>query len=155
MPQQKFHLGYFMSFRPPAWRQPFASDDARTWMNGDYYVDFAKALDRACFDYMMIEDSSMVTNIYKGSADFDLKHALYAPKHDPLPLVPLLAAGTTGLGIVATASTSFYPPFLLARAMSTIDHLTGGRVGWNVVTSSEDLAAQNYGMEHLPEHDER
>jgi len=155
MSDRRFHLGYFMSFRPPAWRSPFASHDARTWADGDYYVDFARALDRAGFDYMMIEDSSMVTDIYGGSAAFDLKHALYAPKHDPMPLVPLLAAATRNLGIIATASTSFYPPFLLARLMSTLDHLTRGRVGWNIVTSSEDLAAQNYGMDKLPDHDER
>jgi FMN-dependent oxidoreductase (nitrilotriacetate monooxygenase family) len=70
-------------------------------------------------------------------------------------LVPLLAAATEHIGIVVTMSTSFYPPFLLARSLATLDHLTHGRVGWNVVTSSGDRAAQNYGLDHLHEHDLR
>jgi FMN-dependent oxidoreductase (nitrilotriacetate monooxygenase family) len=67
----------------------------------------------------------------------------------------LLAAHTSRLGIVATMSTSFYPPYLLARSMAVLGHLTHGRVGWNIVTSSEDRAAQNYGMERLWDHDDR
>ncbi|MCL8025752.1 NtaA/DmoA family FMN-dependent monooxygenase [Nocardioides bruguierae] len=150
-----FHLGWFMSFRPPAWSSPWAGDSGRTWANGDYYIDFVRSLERAGFDYMMIEDSSMVSDAYAGSSQIDLKHALYAPKHDPVPLVPFLTAATERIGVVATMSTSFYPPFMLARTMTTLDHLSGGRVGWNIVTSSEDRAAQNYGMEKLFEHDER
>ncbi|MBM9469648.1 NtaA/DmoA family FMN-dependent monooxygenase [Nakamurella leprariae] len=150
-----FHLGWFMSFRPPAWNTPFSGNDGRTWANGDYYVDFIRALERAKFDYMMIEDSSMVSDAYAGSSQIDLKHALYAPKHDPIPLVPYLTAATERIGVVATMSTSFYPPFMLARTMTTLDHISRGRVGWNIVTSSEDRAAQNYGMDTLPPHDER
>jgi FMN-dependent oxidoreductase (nitrilotriacetate monooxygenase family) len=150
-----FHLGWFMSFRPPMWSSPFAGNDGANWANGDYYVDFIRSLERAKFDYMMIEDSSMVSDAYAGSSEIDLKYALYAPKHDPIPLVPYLAAATERIGIVATASTSFYPPFMLARTMTTLDHISRGRVGWNIVTSSEDRAAQNYGMDHLPPHDER
>jgi FMN-dependent oxidoreductase (nitrilotriacetate monooxygenase family) len=85
----------------------------------------------------------------------DLKHGLHSPKGDPVPLLPMLAQATKHMGFIATMSTSFYPPFILARVMATMDHLTQGRVGWNVVTSSEDLAAQNYGIDHLLQHDER
>ena len=144
-----------MSFRPPAWNTPFAGDDGKHWANGDYYVDFLRSLERAKFDYMMIEDSSMVSDAYGGTSEVDLKYSLYAPKHDPVPLVPILARATERIGIVATMSTSFYPPFMLARTMTTLDHMTRGRVGWNMVTSSEDRAAQNYGLDRLYEHDER
>lgn len=97
----------------------------------------------------------MVSDAYEGTSRADLRHHLYAPKHDPLALAPLLASVTSNLGIVATASTSFYPPYQLARAMSTLDHLSKGRIGWNIVTSSEDRAAQNYGLDALYEHDAR
>ena len=80
----------------------------------------------------------MVSDIYGGSAEASLKHALQVPKHDPAPLAALIAAGTTRLGVVATMSTLAYPPFMLARLCSTLDHIAGGRFGWNIVTSGED-----------------
>lgn len=150
-----FHLGWFMSFRPPAFPDQWVGADAAEWTNGRFYEDFARSLERAKFDYIMIEDSSMVPDAYAGTSEIDLKYSLYAPKHDPLALAALMADVTSRLGIVATASSTFYPPYLLARTMSTLDHLSRGRVGWNVVTSSEDRAAQNYGIDRLPEHDER
>ena len=156
MADGRFHLGWFMNFMAPSsWRGNWGGDDGAKWADGSFYVDFIRSLERACFDYMMIEDSSMVPDAYGGSTETELKHSLYAPKHDPVPLVPLLAQATERIGIVATMSTSFYPPFLLARSMSTLDHLTHGRVGWNIVTSSEHRAAQNYGMDQLWEHDLR
>jgi FMN-dependent oxidoreductase (nitrilotriacetate monooxygenase family) len=151
----KFHLGWFMNFSNPPWNHPWAGDEGRDWPNGDFHVEFAKSLERACFDYMMLEDSSMVSDGFEGSSRADLKYGLYAPKHDPMMLVPLLTAATEHLGIIATCSTSFYPPWLLARRFQSLDHISGGRVGWNIVTSSEDRAAQNYGMEKLHEHDLR
>jgi FMN-dependent oxidoreductase (nitrilotriacetate monooxygenase family) len=72
------------------------------------------------------------------------------PKHDPAPLAALIAAATTKMGIVATLSTMAYPPFLLARLCATIDNIAEGRFGWNIVTSGEDTAAQNFGMDKLP-----
>lgn len=150
-----FHLGWFTNFAPPPWEGQFSGHNGETWANGRFYQDLARALERARFDYIMLEDSSMVSDAYEGSSRADLKHHLYAPKHDPLALVPLLAAVTTSLGIVATASTSFYPPYQLARTMTTLDHLSRGRAGWNIVTSSEDRAAQNYGRTKLQEHDGR
>jgi alkanesulfonate monooxygenase SsuD/methylene tetrahydromethanopterin reductase-like flavin-dependent oxidoreductase (luciferase family) len=156
MTDRMFHLGWFMNFMAPkSWRGNWGSDDGAAWADGSFYVDFVRALERARFDYMMIEDSSMVPDAYAGTTEVELKHSLYAPKHDPIPLVPLLAAASARIGIVATASTSLYPPFLLARTMATLSHLTKGRVGWNIVTSSEHRAAQNYGMDKLWEHDHR
>jgi FMN-dependent oxidoreductase (nitrilotriacetate monooxygenase family) len=78
-----------------------------------------------------------------------------APKHDPAPLAAIMAAATSRMGVVATMSTTFYPPFMLARLCSTLDSIAEGRFGWNIVTSGEDGSAQNFGMEKLTEHDLR
>jgi FMN-dependent oxidoreductase (nitrilotriacetate monooxygenase family) len=151
-----FHLGWFMNFMPPkSWRGQWGGHDAENWADGQFFVDFLQSLERACFDYMMIEDSAMVPDAYGGSMDVELKHSLYAPKHDPVLLAPVLAKATKHIGIFTTMSTSFYPPFLLARSQAVLSHLSNGRVGWNIVTSSEHRAAQNYGMDKLWDHDDR
>jgi FMN-dependent oxidoreductase (nitrilotriacetate monooxygenase family) len=84
-----------------------------------------------------------------------LKNSVMAPKQDPVPLAVLIAANTSKLGVVATMSTSFYPPYMLARLCSTVDSIAEGRFGWNIVSSAEDRSAQNFGMDALPEHDQR
>jgi long-chain alkane monooxygenase len=150
-----FHLGAFTSFKPLDWNGPWGGDTGDTWADGSYYVDMVKALERARFDYVMFEDSSMVSDAYGGTMENDLKYALYAPKHDPMMLMPLLAKATQHIGLIATGSTSLYPPYLLARTLVTLDHISRGRSGWNIVTSSEDRAAQNFGLAKLPEHDDR
>jgi FMN-dependent oxidoreductase (nitrilotriacetate monooxygenase family) len=144
----RFHLGWFMNFTPDEWRTPFGNGGA-PW-NGRFYVDMAQALERACFDYIMIEDKLMVPQAFGGTTELSLRNAMMVPKHDPVPLAVAMGMATTRLGIVATMSTLAYPPFLLARLCSTIDSLTGGRFGWNIVTSAEDLAAQNFGLATLP-----
>jgi len=151
---KRFHLGWFVNFTVNAWNDPWADSNGPDWTGG-FYVDMARALERACFDYMILEDTCMVSDAYGGSFETSLKHAVFAPKHDPMPLVPLIAQATSRLGVVGTMSTSFYPPFLLARLSSTLDHICRGRFGWNIVTSGEDRAAQNFGMEKLTEHDLR
>jgi FMN-dependent oxidoreductase (nitrilotriacetate monooxygenase family) len=147
------HLGWFMNFTPGEWDHPLAAGGS-PW-DGKFYIDMAQALERACFDYIMIEDTLMVSDIYGGSAEASLKHALQVPKHDPAPLAALIAAATTRLGVVATMSTLAYPPFMLARLCSTLDHIAGGRFGWNIVTSGEDTAAQNFGLDKLPPREQR
>ena len=84
--------------------------------------------------------------------DFYLKRALRAPKNDPLPLIPLMAQATSRLGLVPTISTSFYPPYLLARLIATLDLMSDGRVGCNFVTSTAERAAQNFGLDTHIEH---
>ena len=153
MTDSRMHLGWFMNFTPDEWMGPFAAGGS-PWA-GEFYMEMAKALERACFDYIMIEDTLMVSDAYGGTMEAYLKHALMAPKHDPSPLAAIMSMVTSRLGIVATMSTSFYPPFMLARLCSTLDHIAGGRFGWNIVTSGEDGAAQNFGMDKLTEHDLR
>jgi FMN-dependent oxidoreductase (nitrilotriacetate monooxygenase family) len=145
-------MGWFLNFVADEWNGPWG-DGGRDW-TGDFYVEMGRDLERAGFDYMIIEDKLMVSDAYGGSMEVNLKHGI-APKHDPVPLAILVAQATSRLGVVPTMSTSFYPPFLLARMCSTIDHLSNGRLGWNIVTSGEDRAAQNFGMDKLYEHDER
>ena len=149
----RFHLGWFCNFSSGEWNQPFASG-LPPW-DGKFFVEMAQAMERACFDYIMLEDTLMVSEAYRGTAEATLKYALQAPKHDPLPLAAMIAAQTRHLGVVATMSTMAYPPFLLARLASTIDHIAGGRFGWNIVTSGEDAAAQNFGMDELPPREQR
>jgi FMN-dependent oxidoreductase (nitrilotriacetate monooxygenase family) len=153
MTDKRFHLGWFMNFTPDEWREPFGQGGL-PW-DGEFYIEMARTLERACFDYIMIEDKLMVPETFGGSTELSLKHAMMVPKHDPAPLAVAMGMATSRLGVVATLSTLAYPPFLLARLCSTIDSLTGGRFGWNIVTSAEDLAAQNFGLERLPPRDLR
>lgn len=155
MPGTPFHLAWFTSFNAPAWRSAWGGESGTEWLTGQYHIDMARQLERAGFDFIMFEDSTMVSEALGKTMEMDLKHGLHSPKLDPFPLLPLLAAATKHMGFIATGSTSFYPPYILARVMATMDHLTAGRIGWNIVTSSEDIAAKNYGIDHLPEHDER
>ena len=152
-----FHLGWFLgnSFGVHGWRQAWGGTTARDWAKPDLHLDLARALDRACFDLLLLEDSVFVPDSYGDSMEFYLKRALRAPKNDPLPLVPLLTQATRHLGIVPTISTSFYPPYLLARLIATLDLMSDGRVGCNFVTSTAARAAQNFGLDEHIEHDLR
>ena len=144
-----FHLAWFTNFTPDEWNGPF-SNGGLPW-DGKFYVEMAQALERACFDYIMFEDKLAISEAYGGSMAVYLKHALgMAPKHDPVPLAALIGAATSRIGVVATMSTLGYPPFLLARLASTVDSIAGGRFGWNIVTSAENAAAQNFGLDALP-----
>lgn len=154
MPANKFHLAWFTTFGIDEWLDPFASGGGSPW-SGKFYVEMAQSLERACFDCIMFADTLMVSDSFGGDMSYALKNAVNVPRHDPVPLAAVLAANTRHLGIVATMSTLGYPPFLLARAACTIDHIAGGRFGWNIVTSGEEAAAQNFGLDKLPEHDLR
>ena len=147
MPKQ-FHLAWFTNFTAGSWDTTF-SHGGSPW-DGKFYVEFAQALERACFDYIMLEDTLMVSEAYRGTAEATLKYGLQVPKHDPVPLAAMIAAATSRLGVVATMSTMAWPPFMLARVATTIDHIAGGRFGWNIVTSGEDTAVQNFGLDKLP-----
>ncbi|MFE9500724.1 NtaA/DmoA family FMN-dependent monooxygenase [Streptomyces collinus] len=151
-PATPFHLAWFCSFATDAWSGTWGAG-GDVW-DGEFFIELAKDLERACFDYVVLEDKLMVSSVYGGTMEADLKHGV-APKHDPAPLAALMSYCTKRLGIVATMSTSFYPPWMLARLAATIDHISKGRFGWNIVTSAEDLAAQNFGSTQLLEHDLR
>ena len=156
MAGQRFHLGWFQDgFRAPAWNRRWSGTSTRDWADGTFYIDMARAFERACFDYFMIEDSNYVPDIYGGNMAVYLKYGQRAPKHDPTALAAILTQATSRIGIVATVATSESTPFHVARLMSTLDHLSHGRIGWNIVTGSNDRAAQNFGHERQQPHDAR
>ena len=157
MAKRQFHLSWFLSqgYGPKTWRGNWPGSDVARWMMPDLFLDLARGLERACFDYLIIEDSSMVPYTFQGSHDTYLRYAASTPKLDPAVLVPYLAQATRHLGLIPTLSVTEYPPFLLARLVNSLDHVTEGRAGWNCVTSSNDGAAQNYGHLRQPPHDER
>jgi FMN-dependent oxidoreductase (nitrilotriacetate monooxygenase family) len=150
-----FHMGWFLSYDVHSWRDTWAGRGATEWVSPDFYIDMSRALERAGFDYLMFEDGSFVPDSYGSSPDYFLRNASAVPKHDPLTLLATLARATTNIGLIATVTTSFYPPYIAARLMATLDHLSGGRVGANLVTSHNVRTAQNYGMDAQLEHDER
>jgi FMN-dependent oxidoreductase (nitrilotriacetate monooxygenase family) len=153
MPAKRFHLGWFMTCTVDHWNNTYSAG-GKPW-DGQFYVDMAKAMERACFDYIMLEDTLMISEAYGERSEAYLKYALMGPKADPAPMAALIGANTTKMGVVATMSTMAYPPFILARLCSTLDSICNGRFGWNIVTSGENLAAQNFGMDELPPRQQR
>lgn len=150
-----FHLGWFLQGSSvQAWGEPWTGAIGRDWRNPELFCDLARALERACFDYVLIEDSSYVGESY-GGREIYLRHGLSVPRQDPSVIATLMAAATSRIGIVPTLSTFAYPPYLLARLVATLDQVSAGRIGWNMVTGSSDYAAMNYGMPGMPEHDLR
>jgi FMN-dependent oxidoreductase (nitrilotriacetate monooxygenase family) len=151
-----FHMGWFLptGFGVYDWGQQWSGNVKQDVGSPGLFVDTATSLERAGFDYMMIEDSSVLPNIYRGTFEQAVGTGGNV-RFDPMPLVPLMAQATSKIGIIATAATTFYPPFLAARLFQTLDHLTHGRVGINLVTASPDQAAQNYGLTKQIPHDER
>jgi FMN-dependent oxidoreductase (nitrilotriacetate monooxygenase family) len=148
MTEKRFHLGWFTYFGQNAWNEPLGSG-SEPW-TGDLHLDLARSMERACFDYMLVEDTLSIPAVHGGSNATYLKYGIMAPKHDPAPLAALMGSVTQRLGIVITMSVLAYPPFMLARLASTLDHLSRGRFGWNIVTSTEDAAARNFGQTEMP-----
>jgi long-chain alkane monooxygenase len=157
-----FHLAWFLGngYGIQAWSPangdgPWVGGNVIDWSKPDLYIDLTRALERGGFDYLMIEDTAMVDDSYGGDTETVLRRGFMAPKNDPMPLVPLLARATRHIGVISTISTIQYHPYLAARLLTTLDHLTEGRVGMNVVTSVNDRVAQNFGYEQHFDHDER
>jgi FMN-dependent oxidoreductase (nitrilotriacetate monooxygenase family) len=104
---------------------------------------------------MIFADVLGIPEAFRGVRDSAVKFGLEGICHDPVPLIGMVAARAKQIGLAATLSTTFYPPFLLARLLTTLDHLTDGRIAWNVVTTSNQAAARNFGHKNLPQHDDR
>jgi FMN-dependent oxidoreductase (nitrilotriacetate monooxygenase family) len=140
---------------PGLWRHPGNRTTEYTDLN--YWIDLAKLLDGAGFHAMFVADVLGGYDVYKGPANLSPAIASGAqfPINDPLYLVPSMAAATKNLVFGITASTTYEGPYSLARRFTTVDHLSRGRVAWNIVTSYLDSAAKNYGFNKQVEHDER
>ena len=135
------------------WRHP----DSQAWKykDLDYWIDLAKLLERGYFDSVFIADVVGVYDIYRGSVETSLLDADQVPVNDPFFQVPAMATVTKHLGFGVTSALTYEQPYALARKFSTLDHLTKGRVAWNVVTSYLNSAAVNLGLKQQISHDER
>ena len=156
MAARPFHLGWFLQgSSAQAWGEPWTGHIGRSWMVPELFTDMARSLERACFDYLLIEDSSYVGESYGGSTELYLKHGIAVPRQDPSVVASIMSQVTSRIGIVPTFGTYAYPPYLLARLVATLDQVSSGRIGWNAVTGSSDFAAMNFGLSGMPEHDLR
>lgn len=138
---------------PGLWTHPRA--EAHRYKDPDYWTELAQLLERGLFDAIFLADVLGAYDVYQGSADAALRHAVQTPLNDPLALVPLMAHVTEHLGFGVTCALTYEHPYTFARRMSTLDHLTRGRVGWNIVTGYLDSAARNLGLDQQLSHDER
>lgn len=149
---RQMHLGAFMrpvSIHTAWWRYPGSYPDAN--FNLQHLISFAQTLERGCFDAFFMADHLAVLNMPVDA----LKRSATVTSFDPLTLLPALAMVTKHLGLIATASTTFEPPYLIARRFASLDHISGGRAGFNLVTTSNPDAALNFGMTDHMEHAER
>ncbi|HTC08582.1 MAG TPA: NtaA/DmoA family FMN-dependent monooxygenase [Acetobacteraceae bacterium] len=156
MAAKPFHLGWFLQGSSvQAWGEPWTGHIGQSWMVPALFLDMARCLERACFDYILIEDSSYVGESFGGSTEIYLKNAIAVPRQDPSVVASLMTTVTSRIGIVPTFGTYAYHPYLLARLVASLDQVSQGRIGWNAVTGSSDFAAMNFGLPGMPEHDLR
>ena len=121
----------------------------------DPWIELAKVAEEGCFDTIFLADVLGLYDNYKGTADTSLRQAMQVPVNDPFMQISAMAAVTKRLGFGVTAALTYEQPYALARKFSTLDHLTKGRVAWNVVTSYLNSAAVNLGLKQQIAHDER
>ncbi|MCE5978373.1 LLM class flavin-dependent oxidoreductase [Pseudomonas sp. JR33AA] len=135
------------------WTHP--RDTSTQYKTLDYWTNLARLLERGLFDGLFIADIVGTYDIYGQSLDVTLKESIQLPVNDPLLLVSAMAAVTRHLGFGLTANLTYEAPYLFARRLSTLDHLSKGRVGWNIVTGYLDSAARAMGLAQQPAHDRR
>lgn len=135
-----------------SWRHPATE---HTFLDASYYQKLGRTLEDGCFDMMFFDDRLAMPGIYGGSVAEAVRTGARPVKLDLSVVLGILAGATRSIGLGATYSTTYYTPFHVARTFATLDHLSGGRAAWNVVTSVNDSEAQNFGVEHHLAHDER
>jgi FMN-dependent oxidoreductase (nitrilotriacetate monooxygenase family) len=135
-----------------SWRYPSAD---LGFLTMDYYTRIGKVLEEGKFDCVFFDDRLAMPGVYGGSVAEAVRYGARPVKLDLTAVLGGIIGATSRIGIGATYSTTYYPPFHVARTFATLDHLSGGRVAWNVVTSVNDSEAQNFGVESHMDHDER
>ena len=148
-----FEMNCVVHQSPGLWRA--AGDRSRDYKTLEYWVELARTLERGLFDGLFLADVLGVYDVYGAGPEAALQHAIQVPANDPSLLVPAMAYVTENLGFGVTVNLSYEPPFTLARRFSTLDHLTSGRIGWNVVTGYLDSAARANGLDRQTPHDTR
>jgi len=150
--KRQMRLGAFMrpvTIHTAAWRYPGAYPDAN--FNFQHLKRFAQKLESGKFDAFFMADHQALLNMPIQA----LKRSGTVTSFEPLTLLPALAVVTERLGLIATASTTYNEPYHVARRFASLDHLSGGRAGWNLVTSGNPHEAMNFGREEHVEHDAR
>jgi len=137
---------------PCSWRHPESRDDAHS---ADYYQEIARVLERGKFHVAFFDDRLAMPDRYGNDHGPTVEYGVRATKMDPLIVLMTMGAVTTRLGLASTCSTTYFEPFDVARRFATLDLMTGGRAGWNVVTSVNDGEALNMGREEHLAHDLR
>ena len=153
MRDRKLHLLAYVKTGPTAqlagaWRHPEA--DLGDIFTPERYEHLARVLEAARFDGCFFADTLGLPDIYKGSFDTYLRYGGQLSYLDPMIVLPVMARATRHLGLGATLSTTFHHPYHLARVLASLDHLSHGRACWNVVTSTTDFEARNFGLDDLP-----
>ncbi len=150
---RQMHLGLIMDpygNHPSAWLVSDAASGAEKSI--EHYINVARTAEQCAFDFIFFAD---VPAIRDGNIDAVSRWPLYAAQFEPVTLLGALAPATSRIGLAATVSTSFSEPYNVARQFASLDHLSHGRVGWNVVTTSQPAAAFNFGKDARKEHAER
>jgi len=145
--ERKMRLGAFLAgtgSNMASWRHPNAVADAA--INLDYYRQLTRKAETAKLDFVFFGDGLYIS---------EKSHPNFLNRFEPLTLLAALAMDTTHIGLAATLSTSYSEPFTVARQFASIDHISGGRAGWNIVTSPLEGSALNYSKTEHPEHDLR
>ena len=137
---------------PAAWRHPDARHDVTSV---GFYQHIAKVLERGLFDLGFFDDRLAMPDMFGGDHKHTVENGIRCVKLDAVTVLTTMGMATTKLGLGATYSTTYFPPFHIARVFSTLDHMTGGRAAWNVVTSVNDNEAKNMGLSQAPDHDTR
>ncbi|NEM91972.1 LLM class flavin-dependent oxidoreductase [Galbitalea soli] len=148
-----FSMNTISHLSPGTWRHP--RDEGRRYVDLDYWMEVARTLERGKIDVLFLADVLGVYDVYGGSPAAAIRGGVQFPLNDPLALIPAMASVTEHLGFAMTAAVSYEHPFPFARRMSTLDHLTKGRVGWNVVTGYLNSGAVNFGVSGQEAHDRR
>jgi FMN-dependent oxidoreductase (nitrilotriacetate monooxygenase family) len=135
------------------WRHP--EGDGHLVLDAGRYETLARISEEGLFDGVFIVDAQFLPGLGGDGPNVMLKHGTLLSMLDPLQILVAMARVTKHIGVTATLSTSLYPPYHIARAFASIDHISGGRAGWNIVTSISQVEAKNYGLDALKQRTDR
>ena len=158
MSTRRMHFITFMRAGPTnhnngGWRHP--DGDGHLVLDPGRYEEIARITEEGLFDGIFLVDYQFMQGHLEGSENMNLKYGGSMAMLDPLQLAVCMSRATRHIGVTATLSTTFYNPYHIARAFASLDHISGGRAGWNIVTSGNSAEAKNFGLGGLPQRDDR
>lgn len=147
---ETMHLAVDMSFAHTdyLWGLP-GSWQGYQYYGPDFYEDVARIAQRGMFDMVFFGDTAETPENFASGFDVPIRKGIRWPKHDMIPMIPIMARAAPNVGFAATMSTTYHHPFHVARLFASLDHITGGRIAWNAVTSAYKNEAANYGYETI------